>query len=858
MKERPGTVILMRDSIGRRFAAIITLVSLVAGIVIVLALASINIKHAQNDYRRMIERVHASSEEILVQGLWLTNEEVVESVVDGFLNLPGVEEVVMTREDGSLLKKGQAVSELFFLHEHDLTYRYHDEDMALGRLSLRVELDSVKKQVFKNTLQLSLVVGLLALFGGAGTIFLFYTLVGRHLQNIADHCGALEWKNLQSPLILKRKPKKKSVDELDQIAGSLNETCIFLKRSMSEVQEKEALFKTIVTSSSDTILRFNVDGVITYENPAAGEQLHGSWQDFIDKKLHRKTLQDVCQTKQAIEVTLHSTHQAEDNNRQSFNLKLTPEISPDGAVESVIGIARDISVQDQKDMLLRAVFNHAPMLMAISEIDSGVFYDVNDRFVEMTGYTREGVIGKSSVDLGIVTAENRVLVKMHLLQDGFFDDIELDLTCSDGTIMTCRCSGQIVNVLGHKKLLSLFQDLTLEKKMISEQRALENQLLQSSKIEAIGTLAGGIAHDFNNILMAILGYGQMALEEAPAGSSVHSDLQQILLAGRRASELTKQILLFSRQGKDELAPYKLQGVVKEVIKLLRSTMPATIEITTNIDTQCRPSLLDPTQIHQVLMNILTNAKQAMGASHGKIEVTLQEIDWNASLVSISGNPIRRGRYLHLSITDSGKGMSPETLTRIFEPFFTTKAKGEGTGMGMAVCHGIISKHNGSITVESSPGQGTTFHIYLPVSEEVNPDSRTKIDGSSSIQGNERIMLVDDEKELLKLQDRSLQKLGYQTICFSSSLDALEYFKEHSNEIDLVVTDMTIPQMTGAELSQKLLLIRSDLPIIICTGYSEALDAKMAYEMGIKSYILKPVIIKELAGKMRMIFDGPRH
>jgi len=425
-------------------------------------------------------------------------------------------------------------------------------------------------------------------------------------------------------------------------------------------------------------------------------------------------------------------------------------------------------------------------------------------------------------------------------------------------VMTCRCSGQIIDVLGNKKLLSIFQDVTLEKKMLSEQRALEHQALQSSKIEAIGTLAGGIAHDFNNILMAILGYGQMALEETPPGTSVHSDLQQILLAGRRASELTKQILLFSRQGKDELSPYKLQAVVKEVIKLLRSTMPSTIEIATDINTKCRPALLDPTQIHQVLMNILTNAKQAIGASHGKIEIILREVDWTISMLSVDGKAMKKGRCLELSIKDSGKGMSSETLSRIFEPFLTTKVKGEGTGMGMAVCHGIISKHSGSITVDSSPGKGTKFNIYLPVTEESDQDLMAKIDNSVSIQGNERIMLVDDEKELLKMQDRSLTKLGYQTVCFSESIDALEYFQEHSDEIDMLVTDMTMPHLTGAELSQKILQFCPDLPIIICTGYSEVLDAETAYEIGIKSYILKPVIISELATKMRIIFDGVDH
>jgi len=286
-----------------------------------------------------------------------------------FINLPGVEEVVLVREDGTVLKKGKAVSDEFFKHEHALTYHYQDQDITLGQLSVRIELDSINSQIINETIRLSLVVVLLALLGGAGTIFLFSTLVGRHLQNIAQHCGALQWTNLQSPLILNRKTKKKSGDELDQIAYSLNETCISLSRSMSEVQEKESLFKTIVTSSSDTILRFDVDGLITYANPAAEEQLGSKWQEFIDKKLNRSTLQDICKTKQSIEVKLHAADQTGKKNSRSFNLKLTPEVARDGMVNSIIGIARDISMQDQKDVLLRTIFNHAPMFMAIEEID---------------------------------------------------------------------------------------------------------------------------------------------------------------------------------------------------------------------------------------------------------------------------------------------------------------------------------------------------------------------------------------------------------------------------------------------------------------------------------------------------------
>lgn len=855
MKTIPKTAYLIRVSIGRRFAVAIGAMSLLSGILIALFLVSLTVRHKHDTVEQMLDHLHLSVEEILIEGLWLTNDAVVQTVLEGYVKLSGVEEVVLEKYDGVVLQIGEVVSHDFLKHSHDLIYRYLGQDINLGHISVTVGLDSLNKKIFYETVILFLVIGLLAVLGGAGTIFLFYRLVGRHLQSIAEHCGALNWANLKTPLILQRKPPKKSGDELDLIAKSLNETCISLDTSMSEVQIKESLYKTIVTNSSDTILRFDTNGRIIYTNPAAAEQQGNGWQECLDRKLSRETFHSIYKTQRSSEVKLHFSEVTTGWGATSFILKLVPEISTDGKVVGIVGIARDITIEDQKEDLLRAIFHHAPMPMAIEEIDSGVFYDVNDRFLQATGYLADNIINKSAIAVGFSNSENRDLIKQKLDMYGFFDDLELDFTHCAGTAMTCRWSGQIINVLGSRKLLSIFHDVTMEKKMRREQQVMELQLLQASKIEAIGTLAGGIAHDFNNILMAILGYGQMALEGTPSESPVYKDLKQILLAGQRATQLTKQILLFSRQGKDELFPYRLQELIKEVVKLLRSTIPATIEIAADINMDCRPALLDPTQMHQVLMNILTNARQSVGGSHGKIALSLREVDWNSTLVSVDGQPLKQCTYLELIIEDSGEGMAPEVLSRIFEPFFTTKTKEEGTGMGMAVCYGIISKHKGSIKVESSPGNGAKFFIYLPVAENFENGLRTATKDVSSLQGSERILLIDDEKELLEMLERALTILGYQTVCFSASIDGLDYFREHMDELDMVITDMTIPHLTGAEMSQKMLELRPNVPIIICTGYSEVLDAESAHEMGIRSYILKPVIITELATRMREIFDG---
>lgn len=855
MKTLPKTEYLIRVSIGRRFAAAIGAVSLLSGVVISLFLISLTVRHEHDHVLQMLDHLHTSGEEILLEGLWLTNNAIVQTVVAGYVKLPGIEKVVLEKEDGVVFQAGEAVSSDYVMHSHDLIYRYQGQGINLGHIAVTVGLDSLNKKIFTQIVFLLFVIGLLAFLGGAGTIFLFYRLVGRHLESVADYCGALEWSNLKTPLTLQRTPPKKFGDELDLITKALNETCVSLDKSMSEVQVKESLCNTIVTNSSDTILRFDTNGRIVYANPVAAELQGNGWQECLDRTVSRDTFVGIYETKQCVEVKLHFSDGTMDRETTSFILKLAPEISSDGTVVGIVGIARDITIEDQKEALLRAVFNHAPMPMAIQEIDSGVFYDVNNRFLSATGYLRENVIGKSAVTVGFNNSENHDMIKKKLDIYGCFDDLELDFTKCAGTTMTCLWSGQIINVLGSRKLLSLFHDVTEENKMRAEQQAIELQLLQASKIEAIGTLAGGIAHDFNNILMAILGYGQMALKETPPGSSVHRDLKQILLAGQRAAQLTKQILLFSRQGKDKFSPCRLQELTKEVVKLLRSTIPTTIEIATDIDMDCRPALLDPVQMHQVLMNILTNARQSVGGGHGKITLTLREVDWNPSLVSVDGQPLMQCTYLELVIEDSGKGMTPEVLTRIFEPFFTTKAKGEGTGMGMAVCHGIISKHKGSIKVESSPGDGARFIIHLPVADNFENDLQVEANDISSIQGSERILLIDDEKELLEMLERALSILGYQTVCFSDSIAGLDYFREHMGELDMVITDMTMPNLTGAEMSQDMLELRPDLPIIICTGYSEVLDRETAYDMGITAYILKPVIISELTTRMRAIFTG---
>ncbi|MBI9085800.1 MAG: cache domain-containing protein [Desulfobacterales bacterium] len=388
---------------------------------------------------------------------------------------------------------------------------------------------------------------------------------------------------------------------------------------------------------------------------------------------------------------------------------------------------------------------------------------------------------------------------------------------------------------------------------ITDKKNLETQLRQSQKMEAIGTLAGGIAHDFNNILSAILGYTELSLSDATPGSLVQSHLLKIFKAGERARDLVKQILTFSRQADQDKMPMLVGPVVKEAYKLLRASLPTTIDMNLTMDSE--PTVMaDPSQIHQVIMNLCTNAAHAMRESGGVLDIRLTEETLDEE--SIARHPgLGQVRVARITVSDTGHGMAPEIMERIFDPFFTTKPKDEGTGMGLSVVHGIVNSHEGAMEINSRPYEGTTFHILLPVIEAKNAGESTTPPALPT--GSERILFVDDEEFQVDLGRQMLEKLGYRINTFSESLKALEWFRKNSREIDLVITDMTMPQMTGDALARTLMNIRPDIPVIICTGFSDRISEELSAKLGIEELVMKPIVLRDLAQIVRRVLDRTR-
>ncbi|MCP4723193.1 MAG: response regulator, partial [Desulfobacteraceae bacterium] len=493
----------------------------------------------------------------------------------------------------------------------------------------------------------------------------------------------------------------------------------------------------------------------------------------------------------------------------------------------------------------RTAFRTSPNAITLTNVEDGLYIDINDGFTKMLGYTQKDVIGKSSVTLNIWNdSKDRDSLVSGLRSHGIVENLEAEFKGKEGQIRTGLMSARLLNIKNKTMLLAVTQDIT-------EQRKLKSQLQQAQKMESIGTLAGGIAHDFNNILFPVLGHTEMLLQDIPEDSPFRNSLDQILTGALRARDLVKQILTFSRQESSKLKLIKIQPIVKDALKLIRSTIPTTIEIKQDLNGDNVIIKADPTQIHQIVMNLSTNAYHAMEDTGGELKVSLKEIRLSGQ--DVLAPDMKPGTYACLTITDTGMGMDKALTETIFDPFFTTKKGGKGTGMGLSVVHGIVIGLNGAIRVYSEPGKGTTFHVSLPMentlSEEQTPNSNTKIKG-----GTEHILLIDDEEPILTMGKRMLERLGYQVTSSTSSLEALETFRDSPEKFDLVITDMSMPNMSGDKLSAELAKIRSDISILLCTGFSETMSEKKAISLGIKGFLFKPIGMKKLAQKIREVLS----
>ncbi len=506
----------------------------------------------------------------------------------------------------------------------------------------------------------------------------------------------------------------------------------------------------------------------------------------------------------------------------------------------------------KSEAILRKVLRAAPF--GIGLVKDRVMQWHNEAMSRMLGYESDEIFGQSARMIYPDDEEyHRAGITINGLgREKTTAEVETRWKRKDGSILDCRIRYALLDPESEEQVvLAIAEDITGRNRAQKEKERLQEQLRQSQKMEAIGTLAGGIAHDFNNILAAIMGYTQLSMMEVPNQSQAEGYLKEVLKASYRAKDLVRQILAFSRQAEERKEPLHIGLIVKEALKLLRASLPSTIEIRQHIEAKTGIVGANPTQIHQVLMNLCTNSAHAMRENGGILEVGLRNLEIGSSEADEYLN-LPPGTYLRLSISDTGHGMSAEVRERVFDPYFTTKKKGDGTGLGLAVVHRIVKDHGGTITVYSEPGRGTTFHVYLPVIEHsLEPQKEIE---SPLPRGHERILFVDDEPTLVNIGKQMLEGLGYEVIARTSSIEGLQLFKAQPERFDLVITDMTMPHLTGDRLSQEIMKICPDIPVILCTGFSERITKQKAGEMGIKAFAMKPIVIQDLAMTVRKVLD----
>ena len=637
------------------------------------------------------------------------------------------------------------------------------------------------------------------------------------------------------------------------------------KQANNALLESQSRYRTIFDHASDAIIIHDLAGRILEANQVACDRLDRTREELLQMDLDGIDAPEFAGLSRARnDITLRDgilVFETAHVGRDGTVLPVETNARPIqyGGEQAIISISRDITERKKAEESLRrsearfrALSEEAPMGISLMNADMTFAY-LNRAFTELFGYTLLDLPDKHTWFEKVYPAQELREHGRAAWEENTRRHMEDGKAVED--ILTVRCrngSEKIISsryiVMDDGRHLQTYQDITGHRK-------LEARLQQAQKMEAIGTLAGGIAHDFNNILSPIIGFTELAMEEIPKGTRLRHDLEQVLNSSNRAKQLVKQILTFSRMVEQDREPVQVGLLIKEASNLLRASLPSTIEIQLKISRDAASStvMADPTEIHQILMNLCTNAGHSMREKGGLMEIALNNIDVDEEFAAHQQD-IESGRHVRLTVSDTGHGMTEEVKRRLFEPYFTTKGSSEGTGLGLAVVYGIVKKSKGTITFYSEPGMGTVFHVFLPRADYAGEGA---VAAEEEIpRGEGRILIVDDEELLVQVEERMLQRIGYQVTSRTSSLEILEVFRRQPDAFDLLITDHTMPGMTGAELAREFLSIRPDFPIVLCTGFSEMIDEAIAKGIGIKAFVMKPVVMRELAGVLQSILlDG---
>lgn len=623
------------------------------------------------------------------------------------------------------------------------------------------------------------------------------------------------------------------------------------RNEQKQITQAKKEWETTVDALQDIVTIQNLDMEIVRANKVAHEYFGHELGSLKDKKCYEVFLglDAPCERCPVYETgrtcRSHTELMYHEQIDKTFRVSSFPILDEKGDMQQVVHVARDVSqfLQDasEKSRLMAAIEQTSESVVMTDS--NAIIEYVNPAFLDVTGYARGEVIGQNPSILKSGEHDRKFYATMWgtLLAKKVWQG-KLTNKKKDGSLYIENAT--ITPVLNREGEIVNFVAL---KRDITREVSLEQQVQHASKLEALGILAGGIAHDFNNILASIIGHGEIAKSKLSRDDPVFEDVQQMLDGGDRAVDLVKQILTFSRREKDgDFKLIYLQNVIHEISDFLRPSLPTTIQLKLEIDKRCGTIHGDPSQLYQVLMNLCNNSKQAIGNTHGIITIRL----WEKDVTDKEATAAQLKKTLLLEVRDTGCGIAEDELSKIFDPFYTTKQNEHGTGLGLSVVHGILKKHKAKMAVESDSG-GTLFQVEFPLDGRI-PEEKTV--APEVIGGNETILVVDDEPPVAKIITAYLKRSGYRVLCYNDSMEAVKNFRRNPDCCDLVITDMSMPGMTGAELSREFLSIRKDLPIIMLTGHSENFDRDKALRMGLKEYMLKPIKPKQLNLAVRKGLD----
>jgi PAS domain S-box-containing protein len=875
---------------------------LIIGIVVVSSLITLLLTAAQlyDEYHsemrgirevfRQIEDEHLAA---LSQSLWVTSANDLRLQLEGIVRVPNIEYAGVREGNTLWAEAGRRASQHVIERQYRLAHEHHGTDLEIGTLTVVAGLDGIYRDLLRQGL-IILAANAFKTFLVATFAFLFFQrLVNRHLAAIAAYVRGLDVREASAALKLERVPMRRP-DELEELAGAINDLRERVRVTVATLRDTDAFLRLTLNGAQAGTWDRDLVGQTVYFSPEylrligceVGE-LPGLLEDW-ESRLHPADHDAAVARFKACVEGRTSNYESEyrlrykDGSYRWFLSRGSSLRDETGRPVRLLGVlieitARKEAEQAQRESEARARSILDTMFSFVGLITTdGVLIEVNRAALEAAALTRVQVVGQPVIETfwlsHSATVQAQVSDALRRAATGETVREEVIVRVVEGRLITLDVAfSPLRDAAGRTvQIVASGVDITERKRAEEEHERLEVQLRQAQKMEALGTLAGGIAHDFNNILGAIIGNVALAREDMALGHEaavlaredialgresvapahavnrphhpIEQSLAEIAKAAARARDLVQQILTFSRQQPQERRVIALADVIAESVRLMRATLPAGIELATTLSPDVPNVLADRTQIHQVIMNLCTNAWQAMSSRAGRIELGLQDVTVQDGA---SETHLRPGRYACLSVTDNGKGMDAATLERIFDPFFTTKALGEGTGLGLAVVDGIVKAHHGGITVSSQPGQGTSFRLYFPAASAPAHEAPA---ASASLPrgGGQRILYLDDEEPLVLLTQRLLGRLGYSVTGFSRSDEALAAFHADPHAWDVFVTDLNMPGPSGLDVAAEVLRTRSDLPVALASGYlTETLHAQ-ALALGVREVIYKPNTADELA------------